>query len=111
VQIAHSTSFASLVTFPKKIIMTTAPGKDVSALIELERAETPYEIHLDHKVQDGDEALKILHGEYEPYTQEEEKRVLRKIDFRLIIVMLIINGLQFIDKNVSDTTADTLPHN
>jgi hypothetical protein len=81
--------------------MTATPGKDAIAPIELERADTPYDIHLDHKVQDGDEALKILYGEYEPYTKEEEKRVLRKIDFRLIIVMLIINGLQFIDKNVS----------
>jgi len=81
--------------------MTTAAGKDISSTIELERTETPYNIHLDHKVQDGDEALKILYGEYELYTKEEEKRVRRKIDFRLIIVMLIINGLQFIDKNVS----------
>jgi hypothetical protein len=51
-------------------------------------------------IQDGDEALKILHTHYEPYTKEEERRVLRKIDFRLIIVMLIVNGLQFVDKNV-----------
>lgn len=51
-------------------------------------------------IEDGDEALKILHTHYEPYTKEEERRVLRKIDLRLIIVMLIINGLQFVDKNV-----------
>jgi len=81
--------------------MTTSLGKDGLSPIELELADTPYEVHLDHKVQDGDEALKILQGEYEPYAKEEEKRVLRKIDFRLIIVMLIINGLQFIDKNVN----------
>jgi hypothetical protein len=95
--------------------MTTASGKDGLAPIELERADTLYDVHLDHKVQDGDEALKILHGEYEPYTKDEEKRVLRKIDFRLILVMLIINGLQFIDKNVSLTTArcyvDTIRYN
>ena len=55
---------------------------------------------LDHKVKDGDEALQILHAEFEPYTKEEEKRVLRKIDLRLVILMLIINGLQFVDKTV-----------
>ena len=60
--------------------------------------------HLDEKVhddvQDGDDALKILHTHYEPYSQEEEKRVLRKIDLRLIVIMLLVNGLQFVDKNV-----------
>jgi hypothetical protein len=55
---------------------------------------------LDHKVKDGDDALQILHAEFEPYTKEEEKRVLRKIDFRLVILMLIINGIQFVDKTV-----------
>ncbi len=70
--------------------------------IELERADAPDDgIRLDQKIHDGDEALKILHGEFEPYTKEEERRVLRKIDLRMIIVMLIINGLQFVDKNVS----------
>jgi hypothetical protein len=51
-------------------------------------------------IEDGDEALKILHTHYEPYTKEEERRVLRKIDLRLIVVMLVVNGLQFVDKNV-----------
>jgi hypothetical protein len=85
--------------------MSVSTGKDVEPAVELERANTPYSIHLDQKVHDGDEALKILHGEYEPYTKEEEKRVLRKIDLRMTIVMLIINGLQFIDKNVSSLAA------
>jgi hypothetical protein len=51
-------------------------------------------------IDDGDEALKILLTHYEPYTKEEERRVLRKIDLRLIVVMLLVNGLQFVDKNV-----------
>jgi MFS transporter, ACS family, allantoate permease len=55
---------------------------------------------LSEKIQDGDDALKILHAEFEPYTKEEERRVLRKIDLRLCILMLIINGLQFVDKTV-----------
>lgn len=72
--------------------------KDLSA-VELEGSDNGSE--LAQKVDDGDEALKILHTHFEPYTKEEEKRVLRKIDLRMIIVMLIINGLQFVDKNVS----------
>jgi hypothetical protein len=50
---------------------------------------------------DGDLALKILHTHFEPYTKEEEKRLLRKIDFRLAVLMLFVNGLQFVDKLVS----------
>ncbi|KAF8849087.1 MFS general substrate transporter [Acephala macrosclerotiorum] len=62
--------------------------------------------HLNEKVFDGDEALKVLHTHYEPYSPEEERRVLRKIDFRMCSLMLVINGLQFIDKN-SLTSAAT----
>jgi hypothetical protein len=57
--------------------------------------------HLNEKIVDGDDALKILNTHYEPFTPEEEKKVLRKIDFRMCTLMLIINGIQFIDKNVS----------
>lgn len=52
-------------------------------------------------VQDGDLALKILHTHFEPYTKQEEKRLLRKIDFRLALLMLFVNGLQFVDKLVN----------
>jgi hypothetical protein len=41
-------------------------------------------------VSDGDEALKVLHTEYEPYTKEEERRVLRKIDLRMCVLMLVL---------------------
>jgi hypothetical protein len=47
--------------------------------------------HLNEKVFDGDEALKVLHTHYEPYSQAEEKRLLRKIDFRMCSLMLIIS--------------------
>lgn len=47
----------------------------------------------------ADEGLTIL-SHYEPYTKEEEARVKRKIDFRLVILMLFINGLQYVDKIV-----------
>ncbi|KAI1622124.1 major facilitator superfamily domain-containing protein [Exophiala viscosa] len=49
-------------------------------------------------IQDGDLALKILHTHYEPFTPAEEKRLLRKIDFRLAVLMLFVNGIQFVDK-------------
>jgi hypothetical protein len=68
---------------------------------------TPTVSHVDDKthtlegaVDDGDDALKILHSHYEPYTKAEEKRVLRKIDFRLVVLMFIVNGTQFVDKLV-----------
>lgn len=53
------------------------------------------------EVPDGDLALKILHTHFEPYTKDEEKRLLRKIDLRLALLMLFVNGIQFVDKLVS----------
>ena len=47
--------------------------------------------HLSEKVFDGDDALKVLHTHYEPYTPEEEKKLLRKIDIRMCSLMLIIS--------------------
>lgn len=46
---------------------------------------------LSQVVSDGDEALKVLHADFEPYTKAEEKRVLRKIDLRMCILMLVIH--------------------
>jgi hypothetical protein len=51
-------------------------------------------------IEDGDLALKVLHTHFEPYSKEEEKRVLRKIDYRLASLMLLVNGIQFVDKLV-----------
>ncbi len=71
------------------------------------------EVHLseiemspEHKVYDGDDALKILHTHFEPFTKEEEKKVLRKIDSRMVPLMLFVNGIQFLDKQV----ISILPH-
>lgn len=47
--------------------------------------------HLNEKVHDGDEALKVLNTHYEPYTPEEEKKVLRKIDMRMCLLMCAIS--------------------
>lgn len=49
----------------------------------------------------GDEALKILGDHVEAISEEEAAAVLKKIDWRLIPLMCIINALQLIDKNVS----------
>lgn len=54
------------------------------------------------EVNDGDLALKVLHTSFEPYTAAEEKKLLRKIDIRLAFLMLFVNGIQFVDKLVSD---------
>ena len=54
-----------------------------------------------NELEEGDLALKVLHTHFEPYTKDEEKRVLRKIDFRLALLMLFVNGIQFVDKLVS----------
>lgn len=51
----------------------------------------------------GDEALKILGEHLEAITEEEEKKVLRKIDWRLVPVMMLVNSVQLIDKNVGLT--------
>lgn len=49
---------------------------------------------------DGDEALQILHSHFEGYTEAEAKVVCRRIDWRLIPIMLTINTIQLVDKTV-----------
>lgn len=66
------------------------------------------ETGLEHKVYDGDDALKILHTHFEPYTAVEERKVLRKIDRRMVLLMLIVNGIQFIDKQASFVLAQNI---
>lgn len=79
----------------------------MTAIEHVETMQTDNQDHdfMDAKLRasvlDGDAALKLLHTHYEPYTKEEEKKVLRKIDLRLVVVMLVVNGIQFIDKQVS----------
>lgn len=71
--------------------------------VEVERAsvtDPSCEEKMEVASRSGDEALKIMHTNFEPYTEEEEKAVQRKIDWRLIPLMLIVNALQLIDKNV-----------
>jgi hypothetical protein len=64
-----------------------------------ETQEHASKLPADH-VEDGDLALKVLDTHFEPFTKEEEKKVLRKIDLRLALLMLMCNGIQFVDKLV-----------
>jgi hypothetical protein len=90
---------------------TNDTDKHGTPAIKLETvATTQTEAQYSQKVQDGDEVLKILHEEFEPYTEEEEKCVLRKIDVRRVLLMLIVNGLQFVDKSVSTKSQNLLHH-
>lgn len=85
---------------------TEATQKDTDA-IAIDRVLTIPETdlpHLSEKVVDGDVALTILQTHFDPFTPEEEKRVRRKIDLRMIILMLLVNGIQYVDKNVSKTS-------
>ena len=80
--------------------MTTGEKIDSSNVRHVEQSFHEPELHVD-KIQDGDLALKVLHTHFEPYTADEERRVLRKIDLRLALLMLLVNGIQFVDKLVS----------
>ena len=70
-------------------------GKDANAahLEELKKTITVDTLH-------KDEALKVLanyQGE-ETWTEEEEKKLTRKIDRRLLSILCITYGLQYYDK-------------
>jgi hypothetical protein len=79
-------------------------GKIAMSNIHVEQAALArVETGTEKKVYDGDDALRILHTHFEPYNEEEENAVKKKIDRRLVPIMLIANGLQFLDKNVRIT--------
>ncbi|TAQ84210.1 hypothetical protein B7494_g7466 [Chlorociboria aeruginascens] len=87
---------------PEPVPKTVQPSQQhvEEAGIELAPATTENDIpHLSEKVVDGDEALKILQAHFEPFTPEEERRVKWKIDIRMVLIMFLINGIQFVDKN------------
>jgi hypothetical protein len=85
-----------------KEVQSSLEHVEASRDIELAHAVTETDIrHLSEKVVDGDEALKVLQDHFEPFTPEESNRVRWKIDRHLVAVMLVINGIQFVDKNVS----------
>ena len=49
------------------------------------------------------EAHKYLLDVGDVVTEEEEKRVLRKIDWKLVPIMVLLNAVQLVDKNVRIT--------
>lgn len=55
----------------------------------------------------GDEALKVLDGLVANISEEEETQILRKIDWHLLPVLMLINAVQLIDKNVCDACFPT----
>lgn len=81
--------------------MPTNTRKDGLEAIEMENAPAPQPIFLAEKLQGGDEALEILQTEFVEYSPEEERSLRWKIDLRLVTIMLIVNGIQFVDKLVS----------
>ncbi|KAJ5992657.1 hypothetical protein N7451_008381 [Penicillium sp. IBT 35674x] len=79
-----------------------ADGRDAPSVDQLENAQpAPIIISADvvDKIHNGDDALQFLQQGHEPYSKEEERRVLRKVDIRMLTLMLIVNGFQFVDKN------------
>lgn len=80
--------------------MTAQTNKDDAEAIEMENPPMTRPAVLADKLQDGDEALHILQTEFVEYSPEEERRLRWKIDLRLVTVMLIVNGIQFVDKLV-----------
>ncbi|CEJ60725.1 hypothetical protein PMG11_09288 [Penicillium brasilianum] len=78
--------------------MAAQTSKDGAEAIELENPPMTRPAVLADKLQDGDEALQILQTEFVEYTAEEERQLRWKIDLRLVTVMLIVNGIQFVDK-------------
>lgn len=62
--------------------------------------------HVDHEAQHvggrpEDEAQKVLAAAQDqaPFTAEEEKALLRKVDIRVIPMLWVTTGLQFADKS------------
>ncbi|KAJ5683269.1 hypothetical protein N7462_006434 [Penicillium macrosclerotiorum] len=78
--------------------MASEANKNGAETIELENPAAGRPIVLSDKLQDGDQALEILQGELIEYTPEEERKLRWKIDYRLVTIMLIVNGIQFVDK-------------
>lgn len=75
-------------------------GPSVDQLENAEVPVVPLSADVIDKIHDGDDALQFLQQGHQPYSKEEEKRVMRKVDVRMLTLMLIVNGFQFVDKNV-----------
>lgn len=65
-----------------------------SGAAHLEKEELPT------KNQGQDDVLEFLRGGAEEFSEEEAKAVLKKIDWRLTPVLVLVNCIQLVDKNV-----------
>lgn len=81
-------------------IEQSTPANSFDRIDDHKDHDTSHEELATHDVHHTDEALKALHSHIEPISEEEEKKVLRKIDWRLIPIMMLVNSVQLIDKNV-----------
>lgn len=76
--------------------------RETASVDQLEHAQPTVIIPAEvvDKIQNGGDALEFLREGHQPYSKEEEKRVMHKVDVRMLALMLIVNGCQFVDKNV-----------
>lgn len=78
---------------PQEIFASGESKGSSSDLPEIEKSATVDTIH-------NDEAIKVL-ANYtgdEVWTDEEEKKVLRRIDWKLMPILCVTYGLQYYDK-------------
>lgn len=70
--------------------------KEASRISENEDVLKPSVLDTVH----GDEAVKVIHNYsgQTSWTEQEEKRLVRKVDIRLITILAITGALQFYDK-------------
>lgn len=78
----------------------TGPASNDIAEIQ-NMSDTSHEEMAEKRDVHADDALKFLYDHRDSVSPEEEKAVLRKIDWRLIPVMMLVNSIQLVDKNVS----------
>jgi hypothetical protein len=74
---------------------TAAPGAGLAEAVDVGKILK----HADQN--DADEAYKVLreqHGEVIVLTAEEERKLLRKIDWNLMPLLCIVYGLNYLDK-------------
>lgn len=81
----------------------STPEKDAAA------ASGHYELKT-KPVEGGDEALNALDPNEQDISEEEYKIVLKKIDWNLTPVLMVINMIQLVDKNVRQPIYDRLTH-
>ncbi|GAM91251.1 hypothetical protein ANO11243_092980 [Dothideomycetidae sp. 11243] len=81
-----------------------SPDKAYTSGVEIENAtvattgEHLTAVIAEEKIHNADDALQFVAEHFVQFTPEEERSVRRKIDWRLVPIMLVVNGIQFVDK-------------